>query len=190
MIARAIERGVPEERIAEALGLEITSVRRRYRMLNGICPDVVEILKDTTCPLAVFDNLRRMASIRQIEAAELMVGQNNFTAIFAKALLVATPEKQLVETWRKKPADASGVTAEQITRMERELVSLQSQVRAVEDSYGVNNLHLTVAKGYVTKLLRNARIVRWLTQHRQEYLTEFQAIAEVESIGCAKTAAE
>ena len=74
--------------------------------------------------------------------------------------------------------------------MERELASLQSQVKSVEDSYGVDNLHLTVAKGYVTKLLANARIVRWLAQSRQEYLAEFQAIAEIEHIGTERAAAE
>lgn len=190
MIARAVERGVLEERIAEALGLEIGSVKRRYRMLDGICADAVEILKDTSCPLAVFDVLRRMVSFRQVEAAELMAGQNNFTVMFAKALLVATPEKQLVRPRRKKPAGASAITTEQIARMERELASLQSQVKSVEDSYGVDNLHLTIAKGYVAKLLGNVRVARWLAKNREEYLAEFQAIVEIESLGGAKAAAE
>ena len=39
-----------------------------------------------------------------------------------------------------------------------------------------------MAKGYVGKLLRNARVVRWLSQNRPEYLPEFQAIAEVDRI--------
>ncbi len=34
MIKRAVERGVPEDRIAEALGLEVGSVRRRAKMLE------------------------------------------------------------------------------------------------------------------------------------------------------------
>jgi hypothetical protein len=119
-----------------------------------------------------------------------MLGQNNFTAIFAKALLVATPETQLVDPRKRKPGGTSTVTAEQIARMERELASLQSQVKSVEDTYGVDNLHLTVAKGYVAKLLSNARVVRWLAQSRQEYLTEFQAIAEMETIATTKAAAE
>ena len=55
---------------------------------------------------------------------------------------------------------------------------------------GVDNLHLTVAKGYVAKLLANERVVRWLARSRQEYLIEFQAIAELETIGNAKAAAE
>lgn len=74
--------------------------------------------------------------------------------------------------------------------MERELVSLQSQVKSVEETYGVDNLHLTVAKGYVAKLLANTRVVRWLAQSRQEYLSEFQVIAEIETIGATKIAAE
>lgn len=188
MITRAIERGVPEEKIAEALGLEVASVHRRSRMLNGICPDVVEILKDMPCPLAVFDTLRRMAPLRQIEAAELMVGQNNFTVIFAKALLAATPEKLLVEP-RKKGGEASS-SSEQIARMERELASLQTQVKSVEESYGLDNLHLTVAKGYVRSLLANGRIVQWITRHRGEYLAELQSIAEIDTVAPMSEAAE
>ncbi len=190
MIKRAVERGVPEEHIAEALGMEVTSVRRRKKMLNGICPDVVEILKDTDCPLNVFDTLRRMAPLRQIEAAELMVGQGNFSGMFAKALLAATPEKMLVEPKKSRAGAISAVTSEQIARMERELASLQTQVKSVEETYGIDNLHLTVARGYVRKLMSNSRIMRWLSQHRQEYHSEFQSIAEFESIGAAKVAAE
>jgi hypothetical protein len=45
-------------------------------------------------------------------------------------------------------------------------------------------------KGYVAKLLASARVVRWLAQNRQEYLSEFQSIAEIETIGGARSAAE
>ena len=136
MVVNAIKRGVPEEQIAEALGLEVTSVRRRARMLDGICREAIQLLNSAPCPFRVFDILRQMTSIRQIEAAELMQGQQNFTAVFARALLVATSE----------------------------------------------NLHLTVAKGYVAKLLGNARVVRWLAQNRHEYLSELQNVAEIESV--------
>ena len=67
MIVRAVERGVPAERIAEALDLDVGTIERRFRMFNGICAEAVELLKDTTCPLIVFKLLRRMAPIRQVE---------------------------------------------------------------------------------------------------------------------------
>jgi hypothetical protein len=189
MIMRAIERGVSEAQIAEALGWEITSVRRRSRMLDGICSDAAELLKDSPCAMSVFDKLRKMVPLRQVEAAELMLGQNNFSANFATALLAATPEGQLVDRRNTKLNGSTTVTSEQIARMERELVNLQSQIKSFEETYGVDNLHLTVAKGYVG-ILANARVVRWLSQHRHEYLSEFQAIADIQSIGNTRTAAE
>lgn len=190
MVVRAIERGVPEERIAEALGLDVMTVQRRSRMLNGICAEAVELLKETSCPFAVFDILRRMAPARQIEAAELMVGQNNFSVLFAKALLAATPNKLLVDPRKRKPTGEAAVTSEQIARMERELAGLQSQVRSVEETYGLDNLHLTIAKGYLKRLLANAPVARWLMQHRPEYLAEFQAIAEIDRLASDTAAAE
>ena len=74
--------------------------------------------------------------------------------------------------------------------MDREPASLQAQVKSVEESYGTDNLHLTVARGYIKKLLGNARITRWLMQHHPEYLSEFQSIAEIDSIAPAQVAAE
>jgi hypothetical protein len=183
MIVRAMDRSVPAEKIAEALELDVGTIRRRFRMLDGICAEAVEMLKETNCPMKSFDILRQMAPIRQVEAADLMIGQNNFSTMFAKALLAATPENQLVDPRKKKPTRGNPVTSEQIARMERELASLQSQVKSVEESFGIDNLHLTVAKGYVTKILSNTRITRWLEQNRQEYLGEFRSIAEIDSIG-------
>lgn len=187
MIRRAMERGAPEEKIAETLGLEVASIHRRSRMLNGICREAIEILKDAPCPMAVFDIIRRMSSIRQIEVAEFMIGQNNFTVVLAKAPLAATPESQLVKVPAKRPAS---ISSEQMARMERELASLQMQVKSVEDRYGVDNLHLTVARAYIRTLLGNDRIARWISQHRPEYLNELQAIGEIETIAPLPEAAE
>jgi hypothetical protein len=183
MIVRAMDRSVPAEKIAEALELDVGTIRRRFRMLDGICAEAIEMLKETNCPMKSFDILRQMAPIRQVEAADLMIGQNNFSTMFARALLAATPENQLVDPRKKKPTRGNPVTSEQIARMERELASLQSQVKSVEESFGIDNLHLTVAKGYVTKILSNTRVTRWLEQNRQEYLGEFRSIAEIDSIG-------
>jgi hypothetical protein len=183
MIVRAMDRSVPAEKIAEALELDVGTIRRRFRMLDGICAEAIEMLKETNCPMKSFDILRQMAPIRQVEAADLMISQSNFSTMFARALLAATPESQLIDPRKKKPTRGNPVTSEQIARMERELASLQSQVKSVEESFGIDNLHLTVAKGYVTKILSNTRVTRWLEQNRQEYLGEFRSIAEIDSIG-------
>ncbi|MDB5441127.1 MAG: RepB plasmid partition, partial [Caulobacteraceae bacterium] len=48
------------------------------------------------------------------------------------------------------------------------LATLQVQTKSVEETSGLDNLHLTVAKAYLTKLLANVRVVRWLAQHPPE----------------------
>ncbi|WP_272940627.1 plasmid partitioning protein RepB C-terminal domain-containing protein [Sinorhizobium meliloti] len=138
------------------------------------------MLKDTPCSMKVFDVLRQMNAVRQIEAADLMIGQHNFTLMFARAIRAATPDSQLVAAKKMTGAAASTPPGQQIARMERELAALQTQVKSVEETYGIDNLHLTVARGYVAKLLANTRITRWLSYHRQEYLGEFQKIAEID----------
>ncbi len=183
MIARAMERGVSSVDIAEALNLEVQSVLRRFRLLEGISSEAAEMLKDTPCSMKVFDILRQMSAVRQIEAADLMIGQNNFSIMFARALRAATPVNQLVTARKGRGNGTPTPSGQQIARMERELAALQTQVKSIDETYGVDNLHLTVARGYIAKLLANSRIVRWLTTHQQDYLSEFQKIAEIDTLG-------
>jgi len=184
MIVRAVERGVSEELIAEALDIEAGSVRRRFRLLDGICQEAADLLADKPCPMLVFDLLKQMKPLRQMEAAELMVGQKNFSSPFAKAILAATPEDQLMQTHTK--SKERDISHEQIARLERELGAAQSRTKYVEETYGEDNLQLTIAKTYLAKLLRSHRITRWLQGHRPEFLTEFQDIADIATVASAR----
>jgi len=183
MIARAMDRGVSSADIGAALNLQVESVLRRFRLLEGISSEAAEMLKDTPCSMKVFDILRQMTAVRQIEAADLMIGQNNFTVMFARALRAATSENQLAAAKKGKGGGKPTPSGQQIARMERELAALQTQVKSVEETYGIDNLHLTVARGYIAKLLANNRVARWLTTHQQDYLSEFQKIAEIDMLG-------
>jgi hypothetical protein len=177
MIVRAMELGVSAERLGKAFALSPVTIRHRFRLLNGICEEAVALLADTPCPANVFGILRQMKPVRQIESAELMVANKNFSGMFANALLAATPSAQLA--FEQAPQPDAQVTAESMARMERELAALQMQIKTVEDDYGPDVLHLTVIKGYLVKLLANAAVVKWLAKHQPEYLKEFQSIAEM-----------
>lgn len=48
----------------------------------------------------------------------------------------------------------------------------------VEDSYGADHLDLVIAIGFLTRLLENARIVRYLAKRFPEILSEFQKLSE------------
>jgi hypothetical protein len=179
MIARAIERNVPRDKIARALDINVRGISRRVQLLDGICQEAVGLLKDKMCAMAVFDVLRKMNPIRQIEAAELLINANNFSVSYASAILTATPQAQLgtPQTSRR----LRGMTAEAISRMERELSRLQEAISSIQDSYGQDHLHLTVVKGYLRKLITNDRVARYLEQYQPDLFSEFQKIAEMTS---------
>jgi ParB-like chromosome segregation protein Spo0J len=179
MILKAVERGVSEERIARALNVDIAHIKRKRRLLEGICAEAAEILKDKHIGMNTFTDLKKMVPMRQIEAAELMVAMNKYTVSYAKSLLAATPQTQLVES--DKPKRVKGLTDEQVALMERESVNLEREFRIAEQSYGTDHLDLVLTNGYLGALLGNARIVRYLAQHQREILVEFQKLAEVES---------
>ena len=177
MILKAVERGVSEERIAKTLNVDLKTIRQKVRMLDGICPEVVEILKDKHVPINTFRIIKRMATLRQIEAAELMVAMNKYAFSYAESLLAATPQAQLAES--HKPKALRGLTEDQMALMEQESVNLEREFKIAEQSYGTDHLDLVLASGYLAKLLNNARVVRYLAQHQPEILAEFQRIAEI-----------
>jgi hypothetical protein len=179
MILKAIERGASEARIAKALNVDVANIRRKRRLLEGICAEVAEILKDKHMAIHAFAELRRMLPIRQIEAAELMVAMNKYTISYAKSLLAATPQSQLVEP--TQPKRVKGLTGEQIALIERESLNLEREFRLAERSYGTDHLDLVLINGYLGNLLGNAQVVRFLSQHHREILTEFQKLTEMEA---------
>jgi hypothetical protein len=127
-----------------------------------------------------FEVLRKMKPMRQIDAAELMNTAGNFTASYAKAMLAATRQSDLVKA--DQPKRIAGMTAEQMARMEREMEKLQKDLKTVESRYGEDVLQLVIASGYLAKLVRNSGIKRYLTHHHGEILTEFNAIIAATSL--------
>jgi ParB-like chromosome segregation protein Spo0J len=176
MIVKAIERGVSQERIAKALNVNIPHIVVKRRLLDGICPEVAEILKDKHIAIHTFSELKKMVPLRQIEAAELMVAMNKYTVNYSKSLLAAAPNEQLVESG--KPKHVTGLSDEQVALMERESVSLEREFKIAEKSYGTDHLDLVLSNGYLAKLLTNAKVVRYLAQHHNEILAEFQKVVE------------
>src|SRR3546814_12900621 len=84
-------------------------------------------------------------------------------------LVRSTPKEQLAKPPGKAVKSTEPPNSQQLARMERELVILQTRIKSVEENYGIDNLHLTLVRGYVSKLLGNANVVRWLSYNRQEY---------------------
>lgn len=180
MIRRAIERGVTPDRLAKALSVDVGIVVKKMNLLDGVCIEAIELLKDQHFSANIGAILRKLKPTRQVECVELMVASNNITASYAQALLAATPSDFLVDS--AKPKKLAGVTAEQMVKMEREMGNLQGQFKLAEQSYGQDVLNLVLAKGYLAKLLDNEAVIRFLSHNQPDVLTEFEKIIQTVSL--------
>lgn len=180
MILKAIENGVPEERIAAVLNVDVARIRQKRDLLDGICPEAVSLLKDRKVSAPALHEVKKVLPMRQIEMAELMVAAADYSASYAKCLFAATPQDQLLQ--KDKPKEVSGLTADDMARMEREMETLSRDFRLIEESYGRSVLNLVIAVGYLKKLLDNASVVRYLSKHFREILAEFQKIVEAATL--------
>jgi len=178
MILKAVERGVSEEKIAEALNIDPCSIAMKRDLLTGICPEVAEMLKEKIIGYAVFRELKKMKAIRQIESVKLMEGANNYTVNYAKMLLAATPQDQLLKP--DKPKNFRGLTTEQLVRMETEMEQLQKEFKIVEESFGNDIVQHTLIKSYLRTLLKNKKVNNYLRRYHADMQNAFETIiAEV-----------
>lgn len=180
MILKATRSGVSEERIAKVLKVDIASIRQKRDLLNGICKEAAEILKNRRVSLGVFSFLRKMKPMRQIEVAELLTVTGNYSVPYVKALFAATQADMLIEPNKHKVIQ--GLTPEQVTKMEKEMEVLQRDLKLVEESHGNQVLSLVLARGYIVQLFRNARVTRYLGQHHPDIFRELQTVSENPSL--------
>jgi hypothetical protein len=177
MILKALENGVSETRLAEALSVEVKNVRKRRDMLKGICPEVVELLRHRQVSIGVFGILRKMKPVRQIEAAEHMIAGSTFSTLFAKSLLAVTRPEMLVQSTRRPGMAPTSLAAQEMLGRETDL--LIRDLKAIEESYGADALSFTVCRGYFRKILSNPRIENHLLRKHSDLLDAIRtAISE------------
>ena len=183
MILAAVQKGISPALIAKVLGINVERIHERQHLLDGIAPEVVEMLKVKMVSQDVFRTLRKMKPMRQIETVELMVSANCFTQSYASMVLAATRPEMLIE---KKSKHSAEVSVEIVARMEREMEKLYHDYKVVEDTLGETMLVLVVAKGYLARLLRNEAISGYLNRCHSEILEELTAIMEAISSDARK----
>ena len=66
--------------------------------------------------------------------------------------------------------------------MMRESANLQQELKLVKKTCGTDHLDLVLARGYVSNLLGNARISRYLNQEYADYAGELRRIADTVTI--------
>lgn len=176
MIRATLAKGASEQRIAEVLQMDVRRIRERAHLLDGIAPEAAALLKDREVAPAVFSVLRKMKPFRQIEAAEMMIASNRFSITYAEMILVTTRPDALTD--KAKPQKKVDVSPEELARMEVEMERLRQDCQTVEDTVGDTMLSLVVAKGFMSRLLRNENIHGHLRRHHKDSLASVVATME------------
>lgn len=181
MLRRAIERGVSRERLARAFNLNVSSIDKRANLLDGLASGAVTLLRDRHFNPEVATVLRKMQPDRQVEVVELMITANAITVKYAQALLNVSAPQQLIN--RNRPTKAKPkATLEQLAKLGREMDKVHCQYQQAEHTYGADLLQLVVAKGYLTRLLTNENVRRYVSRHQPEILSEFDALIQTATL--------
>lgn len=175
MILKAITNGVTEQRMATGLNIDVEAIRRRRNLLDGICSEVVELLKDRRISHSTFNSLRKMKPLGQIEAAELMISASNFASPFAAIILGITKPELLVKPPKKTQ---KGDHPHASVLLEETTETLISELAVARKTYGVDVLTLTVICRCIESLLTNAAVDRYLQQHHLDARSELTHLVQ------------
>jgi hypothetical protein len=173
MILKAIANGVTEDRIAIGLNIDIAAIRSSRRLLDGICPEVAELLKDKRVNSRTFGILRKMKPLRQIEATELMIAGKNCSTSFASAILGVTSPEQLVKP-EKDLAKPHQADANSLFEDARDC--LVGGLATARKTYGADVLTLTVVCRSVENLIKNVEVIKYLKKNHFEILNELETL--------------
>jgi len=180
MIVKALDAGVPEDRLAKALNRPVATIRTSRTMLKDICDEALELLKDKPIKEAALRLFKHVKPLRQIEMADLMNKMANYSKAYAAAIVSRTKPDFLVE-----PADArtpARPKPEDLAKLEVEMEALERDILLIDDSYGRNVVNLTIVQRYLNKLVENTKVVRYLAAKHGDLLTEFKQIQEAVSL--------
>lgn len=145
------------------------------KLAKGIHPRAVQILKGKPILPSVEKVFRKVRPTRQVAMAKLMVDANNYSKVFAHALLLSSPVDQLVNgrTMKRK----TGIPAGEIAEMEKEMEALEQSFNSIRNRYSRQMIELTVTGAYIRRLLKNKRISRFLESRYSSFYARLQAVA-------------
>lgn len=185
MILKALSNGVSEQAISVSLSVDVETIRRKRSMLDGICPEVVELLTNRRVAVQTYAILRKMKPIGQIQAAERMIHANAYSMRMAKALLTIT-KPELMASPEKVSRSSPGSNAK-LEVLQQESEALLSDLKQVEESYATQALDLTLGLGYIERLLANSHVAKYLSKHHAELLSEFNRLLAEKSEEMSRT---
>ena len=178
MIIKAVKSGVSEVKLANALNIDMRTLKSKKHMLDGICQEAMDLLKDKRISEHVFRALKKMKPMRQVRAAQLMNDNNRYSYAYAKSLLDGTSQDMLVDGAKSKRVSPAAL--EKRLRLEEENMVLSEDIRSLKASYGNDMLDFVALQAYLKTLLQNIKVAEFLQKNYQEIYEKFLKIIEID----------
>jgi hypothetical protein len=146
------------------------------KAINGICPDVLDLLRDAPVKTKTFGFLQKVLPARQLEIARLMVAMDRVRITYARLLVALTPQALLA-----KDFNLSTITTQaedQRCAMVIEIGTLSLAVLSAVENHAQVGLELVAASRYFDRLMDNSRVVRYLARNYPGHFEEFHNLSE------------
>jgi len=173
MILEAIKKGVSEDKIAKVLNVNISTIRKKRDLLSGICPDVINLIKNISIPADTIRAIKRVKPIRQLEIINLLNTMGTFKADLAKAMVKRTPENQFASQSAKVTKTNSDLQAG------HDINNLIQETNRIKEKSGSNLVKLVAISSYLSRLLDNKKVRNYIDSN---YSNDFKKIEEIVSI--------
>lgn len=180
MFIKAIRGGVKPERLAAALNVPLERILAQINLLDGLDKEVINLLKDKPIVHDALRLLKKVTPLRQQEITEILRSSNTYSKKYVQALLAGTKPDEFVTPGKAK--EIKGVRPEDVARMEKETETVEKDFNLVKEEYAQHVMNLTVARGYVKKLMGNARIQKFLSKNYPDLFGAFHDLVELESL--------
>lgn len=143
--------------------------------VNGICPDVLDLLRDAPVKPKTFGLLQKVLPARQLEIARLMVAMDRVRITYARLLVALTPQAQLAKDFNismitTQPEDQRGA-------MVLEVGALTLAVLTAVEHHGQMVLELVAANRFFDRMMDNSRVVRYLARNFPGHFEEFHSLS-------------
>jgi hypothetical protein len=156
-------------------GKPLSDTGENREPVSGICPDVLDVLRDSPVKTKIFGLLQKVLPARQLEIARLMVAMDRVRLTYARMLIALTPQALLSKDFH--PTTIASLTEGMRSAMALELGRLSLAALSAVEQRGQVGLELVAASRYFDRLMDNSRVVRYLARNFPGHFEEFHNLS-------------
>ena len=174
MIEKSLEE-LDEKTIAEALGLSGIAHRMKRTLLKQLAPEVAAAFDQGAITRTCALELTHVKPDRQNEILTAMKGYKDYSAAFARSLILKTPPPlRATRKGRKRnPWNKSAQRKNDLLKKLSEAEQKHDFYSRLYKQYTIDLLRLAI---YARALLTNSRVREYVDQHHPDIVARFEAI--------------